>query len=206
MAGMSKQIIAVDIDDVLAANAAGFVRFSNETWGTNLTADDYDEHWPEVWKVDLAESEQRAEMYHQSGTIGRYDHYPEALSVLQRLATRYTLMVATSRRRVVQPETEAWIDMYVPGLFKEICFVGIYDQGVTDGTRWQKTKLDLLQQKGATYLIDDQLKHCQAAAEAGIHTVLFGEYPWNRLESLPHNMTRCVDWLAVGKYFDGLAS
>lgn len=49
---MKRLTIAVDIDDVLADNAAGFVTFSNERWGTNLTPDDYGEHWVKVWQVD----------------------------------------------------------------------------------------------------------------------------------------------------------
>ena len=33
--------IAIDIDDVLAENAIGFVAFSNERWVTLLRVDDY---------------------------------------------------------------------------------------------------------------------------------------------------------------------
>ena len=63
---MRKLRIAVDIDDVLAENAAGFVKYSNEKWGTNLTVDDYDERWGAIWKVDSLEVERRAQEYHNS--------------------------------------------------------------------------------------------------------------------------------------------
>lgn len=67
---IDKQVLAIDIDDVLAANAAGFVRFSNERWGTNLAVDDYDEHWAKVWEVDEVETARRAIELHESGVIG----------------------------------------------------------------------------------------------------------------------------------------
>lgn len=50
--------------------------------------------------------------------------------------------------------------------------------------------------------IDDQLKHCQAAASLGIKAVLLGDYPWNRTEKLPSGVTRCKDWPAVLEYFN----
>ena len=45
---MRRLRIAVDVDDVLAENAAGVVAFSNQRWGRNLTVDDYDEHWAKM--------------------------------------------------------------------------------------------------------------------------------------------------------------
>lgn len=202
---MSKPIIAIDIDDVLAVHAASFVRYSNEKWGTNLRVEDYDEHWATVWKVDMEETERRAVEYHASGVIGQYDHYPEALHTLQQLAQNYRLIVATSRRAVVRPETEAWLTRCFPGVFDEVCFVGIYDGGLGNGGAFQKTKLDLLQDKGAEYLIDDQLKHCVAVAEAGLNAVLFGDYSWNQMDALPERIVRCKDWAAVLEYFEKVA-
>ena len=53
---MRRLRIAIDIDDVLAENAIGFVAFSNERWGTRLSVDDYSEHWSEMWRVDSEEA------------------------------------------------------------------------------------------------------------------------------------------------------
>ena len=64
--------IAIDIDDVLAENAIGFVAFSNERWGTRLRVDDYSEHWSEMWHVDREEAERRAHVFHDSGAIKGY--------------------------------------------------------------------------------------------------------------------------------------
>lgn len=200
---MSKPVIAIDIDDVLAANAEGFVAFSNERWGTNLRPEDYHEHWAELWQVDHEETQRRAVELHASGIIGKYRHYDEAKAVLAKLKKSYRLIVATSRRTSVEPETRAWLDMHFEGMFDEIHFAGIFDKKVFSKETWAHTKAEIFSAIGARYVIDDQLKHCVAAAELGIETVLFGDYPWNQTDKLPDNITRCHDWVAVEKYFDG---
>src|SRR5574337_2004911 len=104
---MKRQTIAVDIDDVLAANAKGFTDYSNQKWGTSLTPDDYDEHWAKVWGVDEAEAEKRAKHIHQNDSfiIGAYGHDSDAKKVLRSLAKNYTLVVVTSRRLALQKDT-----------------------------------------------------------------------------------------------------
>ncbi len=87
--------------------------------------------------------------------------------------------------------------------FSQIIFSGIWDDGKQDAHK--RTKTEILQSIGADFLIDDQLKHCISAADAGIGAVLFGAYPWNRVDTLPRGVTRCSDWSAVLEYFDGRA-
>ncbi|RYF29712.1 MAG: hypothetical protein EOO17_00265 [Chloroflexi bacterium] len=198
---MQKKTIAVDIDDVLADQAAAFIRYSNQAWGTDLTIDDYTEHWVELWKVDLAEIEKRAHQYHESGTMGTFAHKSEALPVLKKLKQSYRLIIVTSRRTRVKDETLEWIEMYYNGIFDEVHFAGFFDTPARG--RFTLTKADIVKDLGADYLIDDQPKHCLATASAGIQTILFGDYSWNRIDgSLPDRVTRCKDWKAVEVYFE----
>ncbi len=199
---MSKPIIAIDIDDVLAANAEGFVAFSNERWGTKLLPADYTEHWADVWQVDIGEANQRAMVLHDSGVIGGYRHFDEALPVLTGLCKRYDLIAITSRRISIEKLTREWIDKHYEGIFSDIQFAGIFD-GPISLDRLHRTKADLFVSNDVKYVIDDQLKHCLAAAELNINVVLFGEYPWNQIDELPAGVTRCKDWAAVLEYFDG---
>ena len=197
-----KEILAIDIDDVLAANAEGFVSFSNERWGTSLKPEDYDEHWAEVWRVDEEETEKRAVELVESGAVGRYKHIAEAESVLRKLHDKYTIHAVTSRRRTVEKETIAWIESHFSGMIDEISFAGFYDDPSQIHNNRAKTKADILKEIGASYLIDDQLKHCLGAAQIGIDTILFGDYKWNQThETLPVNVTRCKDWAEVDQYF-----
>lgn len=199
---MGKPIIAIDIDDVLAANAEGFVAFSNERWGTHLTPNNYSEHWADLWRVDHEETERRAIEFHSSGAMGRYRHFGDAISVLTVLRQRYSLVLVTSRRLSVERETRAWVDTYFVDMFDDIYFAGIFDKKLHAGS-WTQTKRDIFKRIRAVYAIDDQLKHCIGAIEVGCEAVLFGDYPWNQSEKLPEGMTRCKDWPAVLEYFDG---
>jgi uncharacterized HAD superfamily protein len=199
---MRRETIAIDIDDVLAANAEGFVAFSNERWGMNLKPEDYDEHWAKVWKVDIEEVERRAVELHASGAIAHYRHNDEALPVLTHLKVDYRLLAITSRRRSIERLTRDWIAAHYPGLFEDIKFAGIFDEPVRS-EMMLRTKADLFAQNNVSYVIDDQLKHCLAAADLGISTLLFGNYGWNQtMAELPRNVTRVHDWPAVLAYFD----
>lgn len=195
-----KKTIAIDVDDVLAANAAGLVAYSNKKWGTNLTVNDYQEHWGEMWQVDHAESEQRALQIFEEAVMSGYEYDDTALPVLLELRKKYRLVVVTARRRLIEQSTREWLERHYEGIFDDVMFAGLYDAGHTDDV-YQKTKLDTLKGISAHYLIDDQTKHCFAAAEAGIHAILFGDYTWNQTDELPSLVTRCRDWQAIRAFF-----
>lgn len=201
---VSKPIIAVDVDDVLAAFAKGFTEFSNKKWGTNLEPDDYDEHWAQVWGVDEVEARKRGDIVHANASqiISGLAHNPEAREVLSSLAKKYKLVIVTSRRRAIQKDTFEWLDKYFKDIFKEVHFAGIWDDLEKDLTaRLKATKTDVIRQVGADYLIDDHPKHCIAAAEAGIIAILFGDYRWNRDVKLGKNMVRAQNWQEVLEFF-----
>lgn len=199
---MSKRVIAVDIDDVLAASAEGWVRYSNERWGTNLTVADYTEDWAEMWGVDRAEEEKRARELHGSGLFGSFAPDQRAMAVLRKLSRRYELVIATSRVMKVHQDTLNWLQQHYQGIFSGVHMSGIFDKVITDETH-RRTKAELCRDIGADFLIDDQLKHCVAVAEVGMEAIIFGDYPWNQSSKpLPERVTRCADWTAVGEYFD----
>jgi uncharacterized HAD superfamily protein len=195
-----KPVIAVDIDDVIAANAQGFVDFSNQKYGTNLTVADYQDHWGEVWKVDQDEMLQRAIEYHESGHIATYAIIDGAKDVLEKLKGRFKLIILTARRNSINQLTKEWIEKYYPGIFDDMVFSGFYDTTVQGS--FHMTKGELAKSVGADYLIDDQLKHILAASELGIRGILFGNYSWNQIDFLPRNVTRATNWEEVLTYFE----
>ena len=203
---MKRKIIAVDIDDVIAAQVEGLLGYSNKQWGHNLAEEDYDEDFAAMWGVSVEEALQRVQMYLASGAHGRFRHYPDSIPVLKKLAQRFELVLVTSRRKKeLQAETEDWLQRFFPDLFSQLVFAGIWDGPSSEDARSRNlyTKADRLREIGADYLIDDQPKHCLGAAEIGVSALLFGSYPWNRNQkSLPKGVTRVVDWGAVERYFD----
>lgn len=198
MAESALPILAIDADDVLADNAAGFVEFSNRTWDTKLTVADYSEDWASMWGVDVEEVEVRSKIFHASDAVLQYNPDPDALPVLTRLRDRYDLRVVTSRRRELQAHTGLWIATHFPGIFSNIHYSGIFDD--FDHVSHLLTKGDIYEELPAAYAIDDQLKHCFAALERRIPAVLFGNHPWNQTEVLPGGIERCVNWKEVEEY------
>jgi len=193
--------IAVDIDDVLALNAQGFIAFSNREFGTSLEAGDYQEHWVEMWQVDFKETERRAKIFHESEVVASYEHIKESVFALDLLKDKYHLAIVTSRRNILENSTRAWLDTYFGGIFDDIYFAGIYDDRLTNGS-YAKTKADVFKKIRPSYVIDDQIKHCEAAAKLGINGILFGNYPWNKTTQLAPGITRCRDWNEVLTYFE----
>lgn len=177
---MPKPTIAVDIDDVLAANAEDFAKFSNERWGTNLKPDDYTEHWAELWKVDFDEVERRREVIIKEKVFTTHRIFNEAKPALEKLARNYRLAIVSSRGRRVQKDTIDWINKEFRSIFSEIHFAKIWDKNRHVLESLKLTKAEICQEIGADYLIDDQPKHCIAAAQAGITSLLFGDYKWTR--------------------------
>ncbi len=200
---MKQHTIAIDIDDVLADFAKGFVVFSNDRWGTHLTIDDYDEHWAKIWQVDNATVEARSNELHGSGMIRDLSSRDDARHVLEGLSTRYHLIVITSRRSQLRDDTLDWLSQHYPMIdTSNVTFAGFWDGTITDESV-KRTKADIAKGLGADYLIDDQLKHCLAASAAGIESILFGDYSWNQIgaNEMPDNMRRLSSWSEVDEYF-----
>lgn len=196
----SKSIIAVDIDDVIAANALGFVEWSNQKYGTHLTIDDYQDHWSKVWQVEHEETERRAVEYHESGHIATYGTIDGAKEVLEKLKRRFRLVVLTTRRNSINQLSKEWIEKYYPGIFDEMIFSGFFDSPTKESIKM--TKGELAKGIGSDYIIDDQIKHVLSAAEFGIRGILFGSYAWNKADVLPENVTRVNNWQEVLDYFE----
>lgn len=197
---MSK-LIAIDIDDVLSQSVEQFVRFSNEHFGTTLTPEDFTEDLAKVWHVDHAEIARRLKIYFASDVIKQCRPMPGAALALEKLARTYKLAGVTSRTEQQMPATREWLKKHYPSIALEVHPAGLWDK--LEKNAHKKTKAALCVQLGAGYLIDDQPKHCLAAAECGISVVLFGDYPWNRQAQRADKVARCKDWSTVLRWFDG---
>lgn len=197
----TKPIIAIDIDDVIAANAASFTAYSNQKYGTSLTIDDYQEHWSEVWKVEHEEVNRRAIEYHESGHIATYPVIDGAYEALQELKKRFKLIAVTSRRNSINQLTKDWLQKHYPNIFDDIIFCGFFD---TEHSGIHHTKGDVIKDLHAEYFIDDQIKHVMAVAQNGTKSLLFGDYFWNKVDKLPENVKRVKNWDEVVRYFENV--
>lgn len=193
---MTRETVAIDVDDVIAAHAEAFVEFSNEQYGTHLTVNDYSEHWHDLWQADNEEVERRAAEFHTPERTLSYQRKQEAAIVLGDLSLKKNLVVVTARPYGLVDTTRLWLDENFPEVFSDYHFVPIWTPGNT------VTKADICRQIDADFLVDDLTRHCNVAAEAGIQALLFGDYPWNRNEEIHPNVTKVSSWPEVWEYFD----
>ncbi len=195
---MKKIKIAIDLDDVLAAHAEAFIKFSNKSYGTSLTVEDYSDHWADLWSVEHDEIERRASEFHIPEGVAAFSVKQESISALKQLSDHHLLYVVTARSQVLIGTTRNWLDKYFPKVFQDIHFVPIWEPNNTI------TKADICKKIGADYLIDDLPRHCNLVAEAGLRAILFGNYAWNRYEKIVAGVTRCRDWEAVLAHFESM--
>lgn len=199
---MKKQIIAVDIDDVLGSTNDAIRVFINDYFGLNHTPEDYnieadyEKYWETVWGVDDDEGTKRWRAFLDNGGIENLERHPEVLDVLLKLKNKYDLVIVTARRDEFAAVTKKWLQQHFPDVFQDAHFVPVF-RGEN-----RKTKAMVCIEIGADYLIDDNYEHCVLAAEAGLTALLFGDFGWNRNKPLPKNVARVKDCHEVEQYFD----
>jgi 5'(3')-deoxyribonucleotidase len=203
-----KQIIAVDIDDVLFDEHQSMRLFMNANYGLQHTAEHYDVegpywgYWRNIWGVDEEESEKRYLAYVDSGAKTKPTLIPGVIEAINELKKYYELIVITSRYApTVINMTPSWLEEHFPQVFKRVEFVINWNAG-------QKMPKGAIAEKlGASYLIDDSYAHCQSAAERGVHSLLFGDYGYSRQYKGDHPLiTRAYNWREVVEFLDGKRS
>jgi 5'(3')-deoxyribonucleotidase len=193
---MRKQTIAVDVDDVLAEHVNTMIDWSNKNLHLNLTPKDYGPHYHIMWNVSVEEAEMHTIAFHESGVYKDFAVIDKAFDALQILKQSYDLVVVTARRKMVINESLEWINQFFPNIFRDVHFVPVWEPNST------VSKADICQNIGAAYLIDDLPRHCNVAAEAGISSLLFGQYSWNKDDAVNPLVTRVKNWQAVLEYFN----
>jgi 5'(3')-deoxyribonucleotidase len=197
----SKQTIAIDIDDVIANTTEALRVRVNERVGVNLQPEHYQvkgEYWgyyTRVWHAHgLAEKVHYGDIVQEMSDDQSYvPLLPGAALAIDELAKKFNLILITARESSWEVATRQWIDAHLTGKFIELYFMANHHDATA------KNKGQLCRELGASWLIDDNAEHCQAAINEGIQAVLFGNYGWQLL--IPKAAVRCMDWPAVVEYF-----
>lgn len=200
---MSKRIIAVDIDDVLAASTDAVRKFVNERYSLDLQESHYQikaEYWgyyEAVWDQHDLNGDGILDEFHAQYVINQsnIDSIKGAVEVLTELANRYRLVAVSSRRQEMQPETERWIRHTFGDVFEVVRCISSRDTKIDKG--------EACFELGASFLIDDNVQHCISAKQQGIQPILFGEYGWQHEQEIPIDLVRCMNWCEVSEYFHG---
>lgn len=199
---MSKKIIAIDIDDVIADSTESFRLRINELLSVDLKKEHYrieGDHWgyyERVWRIHGLEGKVSMDDFDKEMMVDQ-SHVPllpNALYATSELTNRYEIVLITSRNRAWEKSTLKWLKSHFGDSFSGVHFAGNKDDSES------RTKGQLCREVGASWLIDDNLDNCQSAINEGVEAILFGDYGWH--VNVRKGTTRCKDWLAVLEYFD----
>ncbi|MFO0781900.1 MAG: hypothetical protein U0524_03360 [Candidatus Saccharimonadales bacterium] len=195
---MTREKIAVDIDEVLFPFMPHFLEHHNSQNETNVIAEQFRTY---NFATDLGVPLEEAVDHAYSFTGADHGHIrpiEDAKQGIDKLAEKYELSIVTARHPQFEANTLSWVNEHFPDVFSNITFIGF--AAIMEKP---KTKAEICHALGASTLIDDSLVHVSQCVDAGIDGILFGDYPWNQSAQLPDGIKRCVDWSAVLEHFDG---
>jgi 5'(3')-deoxyribonucleotidase len=189
----SKPVIAVDIDEVLSPLHDLVFAHHNEVYGTNFPLHDtggsyfIDKYTGEPYEVTM----EKLKKFIDTEAFQNLEPLDGAVEAIKKVASKYDIIVITSRQDFYFEITHKWLEQHFPQTFKSVHFT---EYGAADV---KISKSDLCLKLGARYLIDDNLEFTLQAAAAGIKVLLFGDYPWNQANELPGGVIRVKDWNEV---------
>ncbi len=183
--------IGIDIDDVIADFVPTLARFHNETFGGNLSKNDFTSYdfW-KVWGGSKEEAVRKVDMFFEDQS-----HCNKILPVIKSVTSLnklkeggVELFAITGRRDNMIEQTKEWIEKHFPGLFLDIYFTNSYS---LNGKSEKKSKI--CKELGITVMVEDHTKHAVDCAENAIQVLLF-DCPWNKHSNVLKNIRRVSSW------------
>lgn len=192
MKNETRRKIGIDMDDVLVNFVDALIRYSNETFGTQLKREQvWNFSFQEIWGGTLEERIERVNRFFETPYFENIQIIEGAVEATSLLASYGDLFNITSRPLFVKEKTERLVNKFFKDKFK-----GIYHSSnhYSKAENSGKTKVQLCKELGVSVLIDDSLDYCLQCAREGIRALLFGDYPWNQNGQLPKGVVRVKNW------------
>ncbi len=190
---MKREIIAVDIDDVLVPHGDVLIEHLNKKFRANVNIEGFyslDELMI-AYQRSKQEIRQRIHDFLESDEFAAIEPVEESVDALASLKPHYELIIVTARPGITHRMTEEWLREHFPEVFSGVHFANTdYSWGTLKGV----SKQNICQVIAADYLIDDSLKHIEEVVACGMKGILFGDYHWNQADELPENAVRVSGW------------
>ena len=194
---MNKPILAVDIDDVLFPFSHEFVKYANSKLGVNKTVDDMVTYrLDRVYGVSYQEIVDLIKGFMEEPSIVNLPPLVGAKETLQKLSKYFDLHIITARLDCYDTQTQAWLNLHLPGIFTAVHYCGFYALCPNKSDR--VTKLMKCNEIGAIGLIDDNGENIENVLSGNLIGILFGEYAWHNEVSPDIKPIRIKDWKALG--------
>jgi len=181
---MERKIIVVDVDDVLCDLVASAIPVINSLYDCNLSRTDI-----RMFEMDRIVGVKKGGF--DKDVFQRIDYskmqlIEGAAEGLAQLASRFRIVVATSRPPELYSKTEEWL---VDNALTFHAFMSVQE---TDSTVVKKSDLYPM----AEVVIDDDLREVIAASDFAKVTCLL-DAPWNHSINAQGRFLRCRDWKEI---------
>jgi 5'(3')-deoxyribonucleotidase len=193
-----KPVLALDFDELFFPFVPELIQYVNPLRGWSLSLEDFHTfEFNEVWGGTPREALDLVDSF-----FADLSHVPDpidgAADAIEALKAEYSLIIVTARLDALRQKTMDWIDVHFPKAFDSVHLCNLYGPHAV-----RKPKADVCKELGAVGLVDDSLHHTAEVARQGMRAILFGDYPWNRSDSLPDGVVRAKTWEDVVTQLDG---
>jgi len=179
--------IGIDIDDVLAEFARGYLEKYKEKYGKEVKFEDIFSF--DLWKplgISKQESIELADSYYDSPEFDNIDLVEGAFEIIKKLNKEHKLFFITSRPLKIKDKTNLFLNKY----FSDINFELVFSNDFFGSQR--KSKSEICRELGIGLLIEDNKSYSLDCAKKGIKVFLFDK-PWNK--NFEHeNVERVYSW------------
>jgi uncharacterized HAD superfamily protein len=173
---VSKPVIAVDIDNTIAATDIILRELIKVNYGLTVRQSDItDWHYYNCLPISKEDEEFILEEYHKK-YISLVPLIADAKESLENITKKYTIWIITARPSYTRSETLLWLKKH------EITYNRII---------FSKRKGKYI--NAVNILIDDNKFTANEYASAGVKVIIL-DYPWNRKLEANNNVIRAKDW------------
>src|SRR5690349_5120082 len=121
---MSKEVLAVDIDEVLFPYSKEFALHHNQKYDTELLTEHFTSYdFEKVLGTTVVEAIQR--VYEFTGLVhDLVEPVTQAQDGVNRLKKRFDLFSLTARHPQFRSTTESWLEQHFPNAFSRLIMIG----------------------------------------------------------------------------------
>ena len=186
--------IGIDLDDVLSKSTAAFIKFHNNTYGTNIKIENKEKYgWWELVDVTREEYEKRVHEFYTMSYFTNTEPVLGAKDVLEKLKINNELFIITARGEIIKETTEKWVKKNFPNIFSKIYFTSQFELGAI-----QTTKAAICNNLDIDIFIEDSLQFALDCNQPNRKVYLL-DYPWNQTDKLSDGIKRVYSWDEIGK-------
>ena len=183
--------IALDFDETLYPMLNQLDKFHRRTRKTPIRTKITEYNYAQRYNMSTQASKFFVREFYQSTEHALCDPIYKAKDTMRALKKKgYILGIITGRQYYASGVTYEYVKKHFDGIFDYMEFTNSFSLYGRE-----KSKIDVCKKHNVTVIIDDSLEVCKQAHNNSIHSILFGNYPWNAQPDVPDvSLARILSW------------